>query len=137
MKTTVKQLAAGTFIALLLLVGNVKAEGTEIKASSRESIETTLQLEKWMTDENLWNPKSAINYEITQETETGLQLEKWMTSEKAWNLTSNYVEETEKPLEVECWMTCNEIWNSYNSVEKTETELAVENWMTNESIWNR
>ncbi len=45
MKTIAKQIAAGTFIALLLMVGNVKA--TETKATT----ETTLQLEEWMTDE--------------------------------------------------------------------------------------
>ena len=59
MKTTVKQIASVTFIALILLVGNVKAEGTEAKASGQESIETTLQLEKWMTDETIWNTNSS------------------------------------------------------------------------------
>jgi hypothetical protein len=134
MKTTVKQLTAGTFIAFLLLVGNVNAKGTEAKASSHESIETTLQLEKWMTNEVIWNSNSFSFSEINQETEASLGLENWMTSDETWNLNNNFVEETEAGLEIENWMTSEETWN----VEKTEaeTELAVEGWMINNSVWN-
>jgi len=132
MKTTMKQLAAGTFIALLLLVGNVKAEGTEVKASSQESIETTLQLEKWMTDETLWNKNSMNILEFTQETETGMDLETWMINSATWNFNHNFVEETETGMELENWMTSEETWNlSKNS----ETELTVENWMMNNNVW--
>lgn len=134
MKTTVKQLTAGTFIALLLLVGNVNAKGTEAKASSHENIETTLQLEKWMTNEVIWNSNSFSFSEINQETEASLGLENWMTSAETWNVNNNFVEETEAGLEIENWMTSEETWN----VEKTEaeTELAVEGWMINNSVWN-
>jgi hypothetical protein len=136
MKTTVKQLAAGTFVALLFLVGNVNAEGTEAKAFSRET-ETTLQVEKWMTDEDLWNTKSFSITEISQETETSLELENWMTSAETWNFSNNFVEETETSMELECWMTCDKIWNGYKSVVETETELTIENWMINENFWNK
>jgi len=134
MKTTVKQLAAGTLVALLLLVGNVNAEGTETKALIRET-ESALQLEKWMTDEVLWNINSVTISEINQETETSLELENWMTSEATWNLNNYLVEETEENMEVEYWMTCDKIWNSYSNVEDTETELTVENWMINNKAW--
>jgi hypothetical protein len=137
MKTTMKQLAAGTFIALILLVGNVKAEGTETKASGREAIETTLQLEKWMTDEATWNVNAMNISEINQETETDIQIENWMTSERTWNFNSNLVEDTEPAMEVESWMTNETTWNNYNNVEETETVLTVESWMTNNNIWNR
>ena len=133
MKTTVKQLAAGTFIALLLLVGNVNAEGTEVKASSRENIENTLQVEKWMTDEFVWNANSINIPEISQETETGLELENWMTSDETWSLNNNFVEETEATMELESWMTSEEIWNV--NVMNLETELTVENWMIDNKIW--
>ena len=112
MKTTMKQLAAGTFIALILLVGNVKAEGTEIKASSHESIETTLQLENWMTNETIWNTNAINNSEFVQETETNLEIENWMTNDKVWNLNNSFVEETETGLELESWMTNDEAWNT-------------------------
>jgi len=107
MKTTMKHLAAGTFIALLLMVGNVKAEGTEVKAAS-QAIETSLQVEKWMTDETIWNTKSSINYEIAVETEATLDLEDWMTNEETWNVNNT---ENEPELAVESWMTNNNIWN--------------------------
>jgi len=105
-----KHLAAGTFIALLLLVGNVKAEGTETKASSRESIESTLQLESWMTDESVWNENSFNIGEFARETESNLELENWMTCNETWNLNSNFVEESEMGLEVENWMIDNNVW---------------------------
>ena len=134
MKTTVKQLATGTFIALILLAGNVNAKGTKAKASNQE-IETTLQVEKWMINESVWNPKSIAIYEIGQESETGLELENWMTSAETWNLTGNFIEEAETNMELESWMTSEEIWNTENKSQ--ETDLTIENWMISEKVWNR
>jgi hypothetical protein len=134
MKTTVKQLTAGTIIAFLLLVGNVNAKGTEAKASSHENIETSLQIEKWMTNESIWNNTTETISTINQESESGLELEKWMTSMETWNFNNSIVEETEAGLEIETWMTSIETW----SIEelKSDTQLTVENWMINDSIWN-
>ncbi len=136
MKTTMKNLAAGAFIAFLLIVGNVKAEGTETKATS-QAIETSLQLEDWMIKETIWNKKPSANYVFLQETENGLQLENWMTSASAWNSNNNIIEVAEPEMELKNWMTNDKIWNNYNNVEETETVLSIENWMTNETIWNR
>jgi hypothetical protein len=133
MKTTMKHLAAGTFIALLLLVGNVNAEGTETKASNHESIESTLQLENWMTDESVWNANSLNIVEFAQETEAGMDLETWMTNSETWNVSNNFVEETVTGLEIENWMTSEETWNVNNF--DSETELEVENWMIDNNIW--
>lgn len=129
-------MAAGTFIAFLLIVGNVKAEGTETKVTS-QVVETELRIEDWMMDETIWNKKPTTSYGIIQETETSLQLEDWMTDAKAWNSTINFSEIEETEMKLEDWMTNDAIWNSYNNVEETETELSIENWMTNETIWNR
>ena len=108
MKNTVKQLAAGTFIALLLLAGNVAANGTEVKASSHEIIETSLELENWMTDQNLWSTNSLYTADFAlPETEATLDLESWMTSEEVWEVQETIVEEE---LEVESWMTNPEVW---------------------------
>jgi len=136
MKTTVKQLAAGTFLALLLLVGNVRAEGTEA-VTSVKAVESTLHLEKWMTNENLWNINSVSLTEIAQETEAILELEDWMISPEGWNINNNIVEDTEAGMELENWMINNETWNTVDINEETETKLTVENWMTSENIWNR
>jgi hypothetical protein len=134
MKTTMKQLTAGTFVALLLLVGNVNAKGTEIKASGRENIETSLQIEKWMTDEVIWNSNTFNLSQINQETETSLQMENWMTSAETWNLNSSFAEEAEAGLEIETWMTSENRWNVVKAT--AETELEVESWMMNSSVWN-
>jgi len=109
MKNIVKQLATGTFIALLLLAGNVKAEGTERTASSHETIETTLQLENWMTDESYWSTDSysAADFSFETETETELQLENWMTSDELWG---DLETDTEEALTLESWMTDAEVW---------------------------
>lgn len=133
MKTTMKKLAAGTFIALLLLVGNVNAKGTEAKASGHESIETSLQIEKWMTDELLWNSNSVSISEFTSETEASMGLENWMISTEIWNPATGFDNETETTMELESWMTSNATWNVINT--ENDTELTVESWMTDNIIW--
>ena len=133
MKTTMKQLAAGTFIALLLLVGNVRAEGTEVKASGHESIETSLQLENWMTNEAFWNTNTANTAVFVQETESSLELENWMTNSETWNSAYNFVEESETGMSLESWMMNEKIWD-LNSMD-SDSELLVENWMTDNNIW--
>ncbi len=134
MKTTVKQIASGTFIALLLMVGNVKA--TDLKASSLEgiAIETTLQMEKWMTNETIWNTNSVNIAEFVVETEPGLELENWMTNAEAWNANYSFVEEVETEMELEGWMTYDKIWNAVNNDK--DSGLTVEAWMINENLWN-
>ncbi len=131
MKTTMKQLTAGTFFALFLLIGSVKAEGTERIASSHENFETTLQVENWMTNETIWNRNTTFILDLVQETETSLQLENWMTSAESWNHSFNFIQESETDLKLENWMTCNNNWNV-----KSEAELTVENWMMNNVNWN-
>lgn len=136
MKTTLKQLAAGTFIAVLLMVGNVQAEGTETKITS-QAVETTLHLEKWMTSENLMNTNPSEIAEVNQDSEEALEIESWMTSSETWKEYSNIIEETESEMTLENWMVTSETWNALNFTEDTETEITVENWMTSENIWNR
>lgn len=133
MKTTMKKLTAGTFIALLLLVGNVRADGTELRASSLENIETTMQLENWMTSETIWNTNSIANSEFVQETETSLEIENWMTSEATWNGSQSFVEETEAGMQLESWMTNENIWDLKEM--NTEEKLKVEAWMVNNKVW--
>lgn len=128
-KTTVKQIATGTFIALLLMVGNVEA--TESKASSLESIvtETTLQMENWMTNENIWNRNSVNIAQFVVETEPSMELETWMTNAEAWNMTNSFVEEVETEMELEDWMTNDETWNTINI--DNDSVLTIEPWMIN------
>ena len=110
MKTSVKQIATGTFIALLLMVGNVKA--TELKPSSLESIEsiekeTTFQIENWMVNDLVCNKNSINIAKFVQEVEPVMELENWMTNYPTWNTSNN----------------------------DNEPKLTVENWMFNDSIW--
>ena len=133
MKTTMKQLTASTFIALLLLVGNVNAKGTESKASRNENIESSLQLENWMTDEAIWNTNTVGFTELVQETETAMELENWMTNSETWNSEFSFVEETETGMSLESWMTKEKVWNS--EAMNSENELKVENWMTDNNVW--
>ena len=136
MKTTLKQLAAGTIIAILLMAGNVQAEGTETKTTS-QAVETTLQLEKWMTSENLIYTNLSLITETEQESETELEIEGWMTSPDSWILNNSIVEEKESEMVLENWMVKSENMNTLNITKDIETELKVENWMTSENIWNR
>ena len=104
MKTTMKQLAAGTFIAVLLMVGNVNAKN--FKAANCEIAETTLQMENWMTNETIWNTNSINNAELTLETEPSMELENWMTNAETWNKDYN----NDSELTVEPWMINGNFW---------------------------
>jgi len=134
MKTTVKQLAAGTLVALILLVGNVNAEGTQAKASNRETIETTLQLEKWMTDESIWNRNPISVIDVNTQLEPAMEIENWMTETETWNTENRLVNAPDNALELESWMTNENIWNSDNI---NEPSMKIESWMVDETIWNR
>ncbi len=107
MKTTLKQIAAGTFIVLLVLAGNVKAAETELKASALEITETSLQLENWMTSEVIWNTNSLSSLDFALETEANMEIESWMTSETVWNAEEKIKDEK---LTLENWMVDSEIW---------------------------
>ena len=110
MKTTLKQITAGAFLAILLLIGNTNVKGSEVEILN-PTIETTLNVENWMINETVWNTKSFMSYEIVKAAETGLELEYWMTSETTWNSNENIIEETEEQLIVEDWMVSDYIWN--------------------------
>ena len=130
MKTTIKQIIAGTFIALLLIAGNVRA--MEIKGLNLKAKETNLQLESWMINEAIWNANNSVLADFTEETESSLQLENWMTDAETWNSNFNVVEANEQRLELEGWMTDNETWKQKKI---NESSLALEAWMTNSEIW--
>ncbi|WP_346864322.1 hypothetical protein [uncultured Draconibacterium sp.] len=133
MKATMKQLTAATFIAILVLAGNAKAEGTETKVTNNASIENTLQIENWMTDETIWNTNSIRMEYFVQETEASMELENWMTSEETWNFNNNFAEETETGLELEDWMFDNRTWET--AKKEVEEALKVEAWMINNKLW--
>jgi hypothetical protein len=128
-----KQLATATFIALLLLVVNVKAEGTERIASINENIETTLQLENWMTDETIWHKNLCSHNRFHEATENSLEVENWMTNEVTWSSELGLEEVTEAGLELESWMTSEETWNKNELCY--EAALTLESWMTENNIW--
>lgn len=133
MKTTIKNLAAGTFIAILILAGNVKTEATELKASSLEIVETSLQMKNWMTDEAFWNTNFDFTLEIAPESESNLKVESWMTNNSTWISSYTIATVSETDMELESWMTNENVWE----VEETsnETALPLENWMVNSEIW--
>ena len=113
MKTTMKQLAAGTILGLLLMTVNVHAEGKEAaKASSLEATETTMELENWMIDDNIWNKASSFNFD-EEAIDESLNLEDWMINDASWETAQNVEINTEKDgeLELESWMTDAIVWN--------------------------
>ncbi len=112
MKTTMKQMAAGTILALIIITGNVQAKGTEVKTSNIETVETALELENWMIDDNVWN-KRTLTW-VAEETDENLRLESWMTNELTWevNNSAKTVIEKENTLELENWMIDTNIWRN-------------------------
>ena len=126
-----KQLTAGTILTLIMLVGNVNAEGTQAKASNHENaIEATLQVEKWMTDEITWD----VNHIDGAATEQELKVEDWMVESK-WELNNMVATEQEAPLKTENWMTTGQAWFTGEFDSAMETALVIENWMINDNVW--
>ncbi len=111
MKTKINHIAAITLFALIILIGNVNAKGTEIHASNHENIEVALELENWMTDANFWDMGNRLVIETAND--EALELESWMTNKNTWELenTSELEIETEQVLTFEPWMTNENIWN--------------------------
>jgi len=133
MKTTVKQIATGTLIALILSVVNVKAEGTDKKDSTRENIETSVEQEYRTSDETILNT-NFINYEeLNHESEGSIELESWMTDSETWDNNINFFEEKENRLELESWMFGSEIGIENNLVE--DEILTIESWMFDSNLW--
>lgn len=106
MKTKMKQLSTGAILGLLLLVGNVNAKGTEVKASGHENNETSLTLENWMIDDNIWNKKAESIVWFEEAIDEKIEIENWMTSNNTWEEKTSigFKTETEKKLQLETWM---------------------------------
>lgn len=137
MKTRINQSAVALLIAFIISIGSVQATKRVTKASGHESIiETSLELENWMTDEGLWNTASALIYmELHDEI---IELESWMTDSDVWKTTESfdYKKKSETSLELEGWMTDESTWSmAWVPEVETEKDLAIEYWMMNENIW--
>ncbi len=63
----------------------------------------TLELEKWMLDEN--NFASTV-FEFTLESDNELEIEEWMLNGDLFQVN----EEVETSLELEAWMTSEKVW---------------------------
>lgn len=136
MKTTMKQLTAVSFIALILLVSNVSAEGTQAKASgyvNNLNNESSLQIENWMINSEIWNVKTNTIY-FADQPEATLEVENWMVTN--WEMQNMLENQAEPALEVEIWMTSANVWNTTDFSAENETALNVENWMMENKAWN-
>ncbi|HYQ57391.1 MAG TPA: hypothetical protein VEP89_08575 [Draconibacterium sp.] len=138
MKTRNNLKAVALIIAVVLTAGNVSATKKTTKASGHENIiESSLSLEAWMTDENIWN--TTDNFIYTEEQEAALNIESWMTDSDVWSTASEWANQVEEPsLNIEAWMTDEYTWEfTPDLVFETEKEadLNIENWMINDIIW--
>ena len=109
MKTRNKLFTAAAILAFVLFAGNVFATEKEAFASSHESItETSLQIENWMTSNDVWDVEDSKM--ILQETDADLDVENWMTDDDVWS--TGYFETVahESDMSVENWMINNEYW---------------------------
>lgn len=111
MKNKVKQLAAGIFLATVLVVGNANAKGTELNALIIKIYEAPAQMESWMTDDAFWNTETSNSVLIVQESESALEIESWMIRDNIWEINYQLLTETESGLELENWMIKEDIWN--------------------------
>lgn len=83
MKTSLKTLAA---VATLFIIGatNINATADYRRVMNDANIleqESSLSIESWMTNDDLWAPKTASE---NVEHETSLKVEAWMTNTSLW-----------------------------------------------------
>ena len=115
------------------MFGIINANGTELKALSLKTIETSIQLENWMTDEIIWNTNSFITVEFAMETDSESEIESWMTDMDTWEFNHSIVPLADSQLESENQMTSDDILNiKENAIEE---ELTLENWMVDDEVW--
>lgn len=112
MKTQFKQLAAMAIFAIIFLAGNVHAKGNKaiIVSGLETTVETTLEMENWMTDASVWNTTNFVGLEIEAESEVEMEMENWMTDTETWEVMPNLVQETDSDLELEQWMLNENNW---------------------------
>lgn len=135
------QVVAAAIFTLLFMGGNVHAKGTEIIASSLETIEEpAMTVENWMVDESYWNTANSA-YIFDFASDKNLDLESWMINENIWKNAglNNSETEVEADLVLESWMTDANRWGkevlSYQE-KQLESGLVLESWMTDENTWN-
>lgn len=140
MKTRINLKSVALIIAVTFTIGTANATGKVTKASSHENIvESSLNVESWMTSEKIWDAPDSYNY--AEAREEILNVEDWMTNTNLWsNSINGFFRAEESNLELEAWMTNDLAWDVV-SILKMETEnegnLNLENWMINEQVWNR
>ncbi|WP_319479900.1 hypothetical protein [uncultured Draconibacterium sp.] len=122
MKTKIKQVTAATLIVLSLMVIGINASAT--KLTGCKIVESSLELEDWMTDETIWSTANTTAF--AQEKDVNMAFESWMTNDEIWNVNYHFVAETETSLEIENWMIDAENWD-VNDLMKG-SELALEIW---------
>jgi hypothetical protein len=142
MKTRISHLVFAAIFTLLLAGGNVKAEGTELIASGHENAkETSLEVENWMVNDDLWSTSYDVNLNVASE--IYLEVENWMVNDKLWPSVEifNNALDLEIKLEVENWMIDEKEWEipaaCISQVLNHEKDLNLEGWMINQNIWNR
>jgi hypothetical protein len=96
-------------------------------ASEVTEAEQSLEIESWMTNENLFNAKTDF---LTTEAESELEVEGWMTESKYF--TSNAFDanvDAEPALEIEGWMLQDVYFVPTELAIENEQELQIESWM--------
>ena len=108
---------------------------TIIATYAAEEKEDALELENWMTSENLFFGFASL---MKPEREASLELENWMTKNFYAESFKNMIAESETQLDLEEWMTNDNYFYVPELQIETETEntLELEDWMVNEKIFN-
>ena len=113
-KVGLNQIILVTFLAVILITGSVRAEGTEVHVvSGLENIsEPRLEVEKWMISETFWY-HSQNSFAEEYEEEENLCLEDWMVDKSIWQVPviEYFQDAKDQKLVVENWMTDKKYWN--------------------------
>jgi hypothetical protein len=97
--------------------------------------EETLEIENWMTNENLWEVEAAVHFsaeEVSDEAE--LEIEEWMTDEQLWEKEGKEVEGKDRMTTFTDDAGNVYLMISFSKAEK-EAPLRIERWMVDDRYW--
>ncbi len=130
MKTRKIAIAAILMLSIISITPRAEAAGKFKKHStfSQTTVEPTLEIEVWMTNNYLWNPEYLVG--IAANEDAKMEIEGWMVNTSLWN---KQVAIADPKLTLENWMTSPMIWDYLALIPDTKMEL--ENWMPSQDVW--
>jgi hypothetical protein len=103
--------------AMMFPVSTLNANENEMPVITDSiEMESRLEIEPWMVDDELWTAPAEKANNKNEKTELEkMEIEPWMTNDKLWGFEKNEIssfsdENREDGIEIQSWMTNDKLW---------------------------